>query len=150
MGWPNWFGPNQTWSNPVRLSRPGRASQGPDPTSLSLSPLSHAYARVPHDLLLARRCAPPAPLRPVDGQPWRRCSRTRSRHPLLFLLHQLPLTATPLPPTLAPKAPPCRRLFLAALGPFRLRRLGLWSALTSSVTPSRRFDFRGFFRSSPT
>jgi hypothetical protein len=124
----------------------------PTQTLHSLFPsLSHAHMRrPPRDPLLALRCASPAPLRPVDGQPWRRCSRTRSRHPVLFLLHQLPFTATPLPPTLAPKAPPCRRLFLAALGPFWLRRLGLWSALTSSVTPSRRFDFRCFFRSSPT
>jgi hypothetical protein len=78
-------------------------------------------------------------LRRRSGQPmansWRRCSRTRFRRPLLFLLHQLPLTVTPPTPTLAPTAPPCRRLCPAAPGPLRHRRYGALIRLAALYRP---------------
>jgi hypothetical protein len=70
------------------------------------------------DVLRRRRSGQPT------AKPRRRYSRTRFRRPLLFLLHQLLLTMTLPTLTLAPTAPPCRRLRSAAPGPLRRRRYG--------------------------
>jgi hypothetical protein len=122
------------WPNGlVQPSWPGRLGwrPRPDPT-LSRSPLTHARTRRLRvtlcwlsDVLLRRRSGQPT------ANPRRLCSRTRFRRTLLFILHQLPLTETPPTPTLAPKAPPCRRWCPAAPGPLQLLRVRALVRLTA-------------------
>jgi hypothetical protein len=122
-----WFGP-MAWSNRVGLVGLVEDHDPTQPTHAHLSP-THAHDDSAFcwlsDVLLRRRSGQPT------ANPRRRCSRTRFRRPLLFLLHQLQLTETPPTPTLAPKAPPCRRWCPAAPGPLRLLRVRALVRLTA-------------------